>query len=89
MELNCLTYLLNLWEQGNRFTIFYCGDHCIGVTKEGILDFGNFNWQEQTVHMMPIEKWHNKKTVSKIFNLSKEQNELLKQYYNDRNSRTT
>ena len=39
--MNCLEYLLDLWNRGHRFTILYNGDHCIGVNEKKIFELGD------------------------------------------------
>lgn len=87
MENNCLIYLLDLWRRGHRFEIFYNSHHCIGMDSYNLFDFNNQlkdEIREGSVllkNYLLIEKCHDKETVGKIFNLSKEQFEILTKYY--------
>ena len=72
--MNCLTYLLTLWREGNRFTIFYDGNHCWSE----IFDLGNC---ERSDNFDAIENYHNKETIIKIFNLNKTDAKTLTEYF--------
>jgi hypothetical protein len=39
--MNCLEYLLDLWNRGHRFVILYNGNHCIGVNEKKIFELGD------------------------------------------------
>ena len=83
--MNCLTYLLDLWNRGHRFKILYNGDHCIGVSSKKIFDFGNF-FKEDLLNnkqgaYTPIETWHTSETIFKIFSLTNKEDEIIKDYY--------
>ena len=70
----CLTYLLNLWWEGNRFTIFYDGNHCWSED----FDLGNC---ERSNNFDAIENYHDKKTIIKIFNLNETDQKTLTEYF--------
>jgi hypothetical protein len=70
----CLTYLLNVWRQGDRFTIFYDGNHCWSEK----FDLGNCGRSD---NFDAIETYHNKETVIKIFNLNKTDAKTLTEYF--------
>ena len=72
--MNCLTYLLNLWRDGNRFTIFYDGNHCWNEN----FDLGN---SERSDNFDAIENYHNKEIIIKIFNLNKTDAKTLTEYF--------
>lgn len=90
--MNCLTHLLKLWNEGHRFQINYNGNHCYGVNRSKIFELGN-EFKEDLMrgfssrgsnNYTPIEIWHTKETISKIFNLSEKENKLLEDYYKSR-----
>lgn len=92
MKNNCLTHLLKLWNEGHRFQINYNGNHCYGVNKSKIFELGS-EFKEDLIRgfskrgantYIAIELCQNKETISKIFNLNKEQDEILEDYYKSR-----
>lgn len=89
MKINCLTYLLDLWQRGHRFTILTNVDHYIGVNEKKIFELGNtFKKDLMSGYALTggssyerIETAHKKETVKKIFNLTEEQYKILEEYY--------
>lgn len=78
--MNCLTYLLDLWRQGQRFKIVYNGQHVIGINEYIIYDLEN-SFIENNSPYLPLEKCHSKETIIKIFDLVEKDIKTLKQYY--------
>lgn len=90
--MNCLTHLLKLWNEGHRFQINYNGNHCYGVNKNKIFELGS-EFKEDLIRgfsargsnkYSPIEMWHTKEVISKIFKLTEEQIKILENYYKSR-----
>jgi hypothetical protein len=79
--MNCLTYLLDLWDKGHRFSILYNSDHCIGVNKSETFDLGNCIHKNLLKNLKPIKEVHSKDTIKYIFNLSEVESEILDSYY--------
>lgn len=82
--MNCLKYVL-----ANDFiSIYYNGDHVIGISMGGILDYGDIFKDElfnnTSAKYLRIEKCHDVETLSRIFDLSVEEVEILKMYYEQR-----
>lgn len=83
--MNCLTYLLDLLERGHNFKILYNGNHCIGVNDTKLFDFGNFFKNDllngKQAAYTPIETYHTKEVILKIFNLTDKEYNIIKKYY--------
>lgn len=83
--MNCLTHLLDLISRGHKFSILYDGNHCIGVNETKLFDFGNFLKKDflnrNKINFTPIEEWHSKETIAKIFSLTELEKEILYDYY--------
>lgn len=73
-KVNCLTYLLDLWRKGNRFTIFYDGNHCWSES----FDLGNC--KKKDVYYT-LEHFHSKDVVINSFELNLEDSKTLNEYY--------
>ena len=89
MKYNCLTYLLDLWKSGHRFKLLYNGSHCVSANEKRIFELGNefkkdlmrgFSARGSNEYT-PIELWHSKETIKKIFNLNEEDYKSLEEYY--------
>lgn len=86
--MNCLTYLLDLLDKGCSLVILYNGDHCIGVNEQEIFEVNNtfklglLNDSSLSRNYSRIEVFHDLETLIKIFNLKKEDSEILTNYYN-------
>lgn len=85
MKTNCLTYLLDLWQRGHRFKIFYDGCHAMSMNEKKVFDLNNTFKKDflsgKGNRYILLEKSHNKETVRKIFNLTEEQYKILEDYY--------
>ena len=83
--MNCLTYLLDLWSQGHKFTIFYNGNHCCGVNEKKLFDLdGGFKKDMLNGYAdmyLPLENCHSKEVVKKIFNLDERYSKIIDEYY--------
>lgn len=83
--MNCLTYLLLLWEQNHRFKIFYNGDHCYGVNEKKLFDLdGGFKKDMLNGYAdmySEIKNWHSKEVIKKIFNLNERFSKIIDEYY--------
>lgn len=83
--MNCLTYLLQLWEQGHRFTIFYDGNHCCGVNDKKLFDLNGTFKKDMLLgegfRYEKLQNCHEKETVKKIFNLDNRYSKLIDNYY--------
>ncbi len=83
--MNCLTYLLNLWKEGHRFTIFYDGNHCCGINEKKLFDLNNTFKKDFLLgfgaRYEKIENCHKKETIKKIFDLNLEQQQIIDDYY--------
>lgn len=81
--MNCLKYLLQLKIKKHNFKILYNGDHCIGVNMLDIYDYNNqfknnlLLGNKLNSNYLPIEEYHNKETLIKIFNLNEEEAQKL------------
>jgi len=78
--MNCLTYLLNLWSRGERFNIFYNGNHVYALQNGLIFDF-DYRQRGDESRYLPLEESHNLETVIKIFELDERFSNLLEEYY--------
>lgn len=83
--MNCLTYLLQLWDQGHRFTIFYDGNHCCGVSDKKLFDL-NSTFKKDMMDgnagmYLPLENCHSKEVTKRIFNLGYKHSKILDEYY--------
>lgn len=87
--MNCLEYLLDLWERGHRFKILYNGDHCIGVNDRKIFELGSsfkrdliagfsLSGSDNFTH---IENCHCLENLTQSFSLSEHYQKLAKEYY--------
>lgn len=79
-RINCLTYLLNIWQKGQRFIILYNGDHTIGDDKGLIFDF-DYKQRGDINKYIPLEKCHEKETIKKIFNLDENYSKIIDEYF--------
>lgn len=87
--MSCLTYLLQLLEQGHKFIILENGNHYIGVNDKKIFELGDTFKKDLQLgyslrggnNYLPIEKCHEKETVKKIFNLDERYSKILDEYY--------
>lgn len=83
--MNCLTYLLDLWRRGHKFQILYDSNHCVGVNKKKIFDFGDFLKKDflsgEKINYQRLEHSHSKETVVKIFKLNELDAKTLEEYY--------
>ena len=83
--MNCLTYLLDLYERGHRFVIYYDSNHCYGVNEYKLFDYGNGFKKELVLgggrNYTTLESAHKKETVRKIFKLTEKQYKTLEEYY--------
>jgi hypothetical protein len=83
--MNCLTHLLDLWEKGNRFKIYYDGNHYCGVNEEELFDLnGTFKkciLSGNAGRYLPIEHYHNAEVTKHIFGLNKRYSKVLEEYY--------
>jgi len=87
--MNCLTYLLQLWEQGHRFIILGNENHYIGVNDKKIFELGDtFKKDLQLGYSLnggnsyiPLV-FGDEKRLKKIFDLDERHNNLLIQYIN-------
>jgi len=88
MKVNCLTYLLDLWQRGHRFTILTNENHFIGVNDKKIFELGDSFKKDLILgyslrggnSYLPIEIG-GKERFRKIFNLTEEQYKILEEYY--------
>lgn len=78
--MDCLRYLLQLWERGERFKIFYDANHTYGLQNGLIFDF-DFRQRGDESKYLLLEKSHNLETVIKIFELDERFSNLLEEYY--------
>jgi hypothetical protein len=83
--MNCLTYLLDLWERGHRFKIFYDENHCIGVNETKIFDLNN-TYKKDILRQserkyLPLKYVHTKEQVIESFNLETKWIKILECYY--------
>lgn len=81
--MNCLKYLLQLKIKRHNFSILYNGDHCIGVNILNIYDFNNqfkrdlLRGSPINKNYLPIEEFHSKEDLIKLFNLTEEEAQML------------
>lgn len=89
--MDCLRYLLDLLQRGHKFKILTDCNHCIGVSRKKLFDFGGFfkedlvngfSWRGGSQYL-PIEECHTKELVRKIFNLTDEEYKILESYYEE------
>lgn len=86
--MNCLIHLLNLWEQGHRFTIISNENHYVGINDKKIFELGNtfkkdlqLGYSERGANRyIPIESGGEER-IKKIFNLDKKYSKLIDEYY--------
>jgi hypothetical protein len=78
---NCLTYLLDLIDDGEELELFYNGNHCIGIDKDNLIWDFNFSMRGDESKYLPIEKCHTKEMIKKIFNLNEQNSKTLDEYY--------
>ncbi len=86
--MNCLTYLLQLWDQGHRFVILGNENHYIGVNDKKIFELGDtFKKDLQAGYSLrggnnyiPLEIG-GKERIKKIFNLDYKHSKILDEYY--------
>ena len=90
--MNCLTYLLQLWEQNHRFIILGNENHYIGVNDNKIFELGNTFKKDLQLgyslrggnNYIPLEIG-DKERIKKIFNLDERYGKILDEYYLCRN----
>lgn len=86
--MNCLTYLLQLWEQNHRFIILGNENHYIGVNDNKIFELGNTFKKDLQLgyslrggnNYIPLEIG-DKERIKKIFNLDERYGKILDEYY--------
>ena len=83
--MNCLTYLLQLWEQKHRFKIFYDGDHCCGVNENKLFDLnGTFKkcmlYGNADMYLL-LERCHSAEVTKRVFNLDERYSKIIDEYY--------
>jgi|GEM_PF-4702412 len=87
MGINCLTHLLNLWEQGHRFTIISNENHYVGVNDKKIFELGDtFKKDLQLGYSLnggnsylPLV-FGDEKRLKKIFNLDEKYSKIIDEY---------
>lgn len=81
--MNCLKYLLQLRLKKHKFDIYYNSDHCIGISDLTIFDYNGILRTELKegssllTNYSPIEEYHDKETLKKLFNLTEEEYSVL------------
>lgn len=87
MKTNCLLFLLDLWQRGHKFKIFYDGCHCFALNEKKVFDLNNTFKKDFLAgkgnRYILLENSHDKETVKKIFNLTEEQYKILEEYYDN------
>lgn len=86
--LNCLTYLLQLWEQGIRFTIISNENHYVGVNDKKIYELGDTFKKDLQLgyslsggnNYIPLV-FGDKKRLKKIFELDDRYSKTLDDYF--------
>lgn len=85
--MDCLRYLLQLWEQGNRFIILENNNHFIGVNDKKIFELGDtFKKDLQLGYSLnggnsyiPLV-FGDEKRLKKIFDLDKRYSKIIDEY---------
>jgi hypothetical protein len=78
---NCLTYLLDLIDDGKHLELLYDGHHLIGMDKDNLIWDFDFSMRGDESKYLPIEKCHTKEVIKDIFNLDKNYSKILDNYF--------
>ena len=78
---NCLTYLLDLIDDGEELELFYNGDHVYAIDVDYLIHDYDFRMRGDESKYLPIEKCHTKEIIKKIFNLDENYSKILDNYF--------
>ena len=78
---NCLTYLLDLIDDGEELELFYNGDHVYAIDLDNLIhDYDDIMRGDERKYL-PIEKCHTKEVIKQIFNLDENYCKILDKYF--------
>lgn len=88
-EPSCLEYLLDIFNTGKRFDIYYNSDHCIGVSGTSIFEKNSYAFKKsiengEDVRYFELSENYPYESIVNSFGLSDFYKEILKKYYDAR-----
>jgi len=79
--MNCLTYILDLIDEGYDLKVLYDSNHVVGVDQDNLIHDFDINMRGDIFTYLPVEQYHTKEVIKKIFDLDERYSKIIDNYY--------